>query len=57
MIDEKIKIQYKCNVCNSDKHVWHEVYYEEFSKLKKAERSYISWCNKVKTYVLANSVV
>jgi hypothetical protein len=57
MIKENVKEALKCNACGKITNDWHEVYYEDFSKLKKAEKTYISWCKKVKGYVIVNASI
>ncbi|MCB9360551.1 MAG: hypothetical protein H6587_08195 [Flavobacteriales bacterium] len=50
-----VKEELLCSSCGTKQHKWHEVYYEEGSKLIKAEKSYITWCNKIKGYVIENT--
>ncbi len=57
MTEEKVKTMHTCNACGEKDHKWHEVYYEESSTLKKAEKSYITWCEKVKGYVIVNGLI
>lgn len=55
MIVEKVKVELVCSACGNSTHEWHEVYYEEGAKLIKAMKSYLTWCSKVKGYVIVNS--
>ena len=53
-VKEKVKLKQSCHVCGVKDHDWHQVYYEESSKLKRAEKSYLTWCEKVKGYVVTH---
>lgn len=50
------KIMYKCEYCGGSNHSWHEVYYEQYVTLKKAEKTYIAWCDKINNYVLNTKI-
>jgi len=50
------KIVQKCEHCGMLNHSWHEVYYEQHVTLKKADKTYIAWCNKIQNYVLINKI-
>ncbi len=50
------KIIQKCEQCGTSTHNWHEVYYEQYVTLKKADKTYIAWCDKIKNYVLTNKI-
>jgi len=52
MINQEEK--FKCPVCGSEAHTWHNAYYEENSKLFKTNKSYIAQCNTANNYVLLN---
>jgi ribosomal protein L33 len=54
MIEEKVKVKLTCSACDGKDHQWHRVYYEEFSRLKRAEKSFITFCNKTNQYVITN---
>ena len=46
-----------CPACNQQTHIWHEAYYEIGVKLLKAEKSYITWCDKLREYVIKNKTI
>lgn len=56
MAENKVKVDHICSDCGKKNHNWFEVYYEESSKLKRAEKAYIAWCNSIKGYVIINNL-
>ncbi len=50
------KIVLNCPCCQSDKHLWKSVYYEDNATLKKANETYISWCSAQRKYVIQEKV-
>ena len=54
MTEEKIKEKHLCNICDCDNHMWHEIYYDDHATLKKIDKTYIAWCEKINGYVLVN---
>lgn len=53
MIGEKTKVKHTCNACGKKNHEWHEVYYGDRATLKKIDKTFISWCEKVNSYILS----
>ena len=43
----------QCKQCGDLGHKWNEVYYNEKSRLVKAEEMFIAWCANKDNYVLA----
>jgi hypothetical protein len=60
MIESKKAIKssqiFICPACAQENHIWHEAYYQEGVKLLKANKSYITWCNTYREYVITNTI-
>jgi|GEM_PF-4021148 len=56
MIEETIekRVIQKCNQCEGFSHKWFEVYFSDRTTLKKADKTYITWCEKTGKYVLTS---
>ena len=52
MVKEKVEVTFVCKECGGGNHKWHEVYFSEGAKLKKAEKSFIAMCKVLNEFVL-----
>ncbi len=49
---KKYILKCKCPSCNKENDEWGEVYYKKGVRLYSIEKLYITWCDKVGSYVL-----
>jgi hypothetical protein len=54
MIKEKTKVSLVCTACGNGNHSWHDVFYSDSAQLKKAKKTYITFCDKLSEYVIVN---
>ena len=50
-------VKQRCIVCSSWEHKWFQVYYDDNSKLKKANNSWMAWCETEGEYVFKSTKI